>query len=163
MEDKMSPFRCYFGFLLKSLLGLSILFILQSCVASTKYLDIPKPDREMNLLGLQALSKKYLDEHPQDFDKFSRILTEANDALETDQTRTHGQVMGWIQKTMTREGYNEHMPVYMVLRRVYLKNWEGAYLTLVDKGEHEYLYDLLSAVMGGMHLCSTCSTGHMKE
>lgn len=159
----MSCFRSSFGFPLKSLLGLSILFVLQSCVARTNYFDIPEPDRKMNLLGLEAISTKYLDEHPQDFNKFSRILTEANNALETDQMRTHGHVMSWIQRNVTREGYNESMPVYLVLRGVYLKNWEGAYLTLVDKGEHEYLYDLLSAVMGGMHLCSTCSTSHMNE
>lgn len=159
----MSPFRSYFEFLLKSLLGFSMLFVLQSCVARTNYFDIPEPDRKMNLLGLEAISTKYLDEHPQDFNKFSRILTEANNALETDQMRTHGHVMSWIQRNVTREGYNDRMPVYLVLRAVYLKNWEGAYLTLVDKGEHEYLYDLLSAVMGGMHLCSTCSTGPMNE
>ncbi|MBI1770724.1 MAG: hypothetical protein HYR67_20335 [Bacteroidetes bacterium] len=90
-------------------------------------------------------------------------MTEADDALGTHQTLTHGHVMGWIQRSLTLEGYNESMPVYLFLRSVYLKNWEGAYLTLVDDGDREYLYDLISAVMGGMHLCSTCSTSHMNK
>lgn len=114
----------------------------------------------MNLLGLEAVATKYLDGHPDDFYKFARILTEADEALEKHGTVTHGQAMAWIRDRLKREGYEESMPVYLFLREVYLRGWEGAYLSWVDEGEREYLYDLIAAVMGGMHRCSTCSTAH---
>ena len=150
-------------FLPKLLLGLCVLLVLQGCLASTRYQEIPIPDRRVNLLGLEAIATKYLDEHPKDFYKFFRILTAADDALGEHKTLTHGYVMTWIQHSLKLEGYDERMPVYLFLRSVYLKGWEGAYLTWVDEGEREYLYDLMAAVMGGMHRCSTCSTGHMNE
>jgi len=74
-----------------------------------------------------------------------------------------GQVIAWIRDALRREGYDETMPVYLFLQSVYLKGWEGSYLNWVDEGEREYLYDLIVAVMGGMHRCSTCSTGRMSE
>ena len=117
----------------------------------------------MNLLGLEAVATKYLDEHPQNFQKFARILTDADEALGKHRTIAHGQVIAWIRDALRREGYDETMPVYLFLQSVYLKGWEGSYLNWVDEGEREYLYDLIVAVMGGMHRCSTCSTGRMSE
>lgn len=159
MNRQPAPSR----FLLKLLLALGLLFTLTACRSGGEYHQIPVPDRRMNLLGLEAVATKYLDEHPQDFHKFARILTAADDTLGKHRTFTHGQVMAWIQRSLKREGYDEAMPVYFFLRKVYLNGWEGAYVSWVDEEEREYLYDLISAVMGGMHRCSTCSTGHMDE
>lgn len=50
------------------------------------------------------------------------------------------------------------MPVYQFIHTVYLSGWEESTLDTIDLSEREYLYDLISAVMGGMHLCTTCST-----
>lgn len=87
-------------------------------------------------------------------------MTAADDALGKQAAVTRGGVIAWLRRTLEREGYDERMPVYLFLRAVYLKGWEGAYLSRVGEGEREYLYDLMGAVMGGMHRCSTCSTGH---
>ena len=146
-----------------ALLGFIVLFALTACRSGTRYEQIPIPDRRMNLLGLETVATKYLNEHPQDFLKFARILTDASNVLGQHKTVTHGQVMAWIQRSLEREGYDEAMPVYFFLRKVYLNGWEGSYLSWVGDEEREYLYDLISAVMGGMHRCSTCSTGPMPE
>ncbi len=103
--------------------GLGIAFILSSCAADMSYLEIPIPDRRMNLRGLEAVSTHYLNEHPQDFFKFSRILSSADEVLQAHQTLTHGHVIAWIRHTLKREGYDERMPVYVFLRTVYLKDW----------------------------------------
>lgn len=114
----------------------------------------------MNLKGLEAVSIQYLNDHPKEFYTFSRILTEADDALGKHERVTRGEVMRWIRDRMKQEGYNDEMPVYRLLKSVYLQGWEGSDLTFVEDDDREYLYDLISAVMGGMHLCETCSTAH---
>jgi len=117
----------------------------------------------MNLSGLEAVSIHYLNEHPGDFYKFNRILTAADTSLGNHEFITRSGVMKWIEGKMVEEGYEEGMPVYLFLRTVYLEGWEDSFLNRVDLSEREYLYDLISAVMGGMHLCTTCSTDHSKS
>jgi len=131
---------------------------LLSCSPEIKYEEIPIPDRRMNLSGLVKVSTEYLNHHPKDFYKFHRILTRADEALGDRTFLTKAGVMKWIRKTAIEEGYDETMPVFLFLRTVYLNGWGNSYLNRVDLSEREYLYDLISAVMGGMHLCSTCST-----
>ncbi len=140
---------------------LSLCFIfLVSCQSSLDYNRIPVSDRRMNLSGLTAVSTRYLNEHPGDFYKFHRILTAADDAMGAHDRMTRAGVMRWIRRITGQEGYDDQMPVTLFLRTVYLSGWEGSFLNTIDLSEREYLYDLISAVMGGMHLCTTCSTSH---
>ena len=139
------------------------LFLLMSCQSSIQYDRIPIPDRRMNLSGLVAVSTHYLNKHPDDFYRFNRILVAADESLGNRDFITRAGVMKWIHRMIIKEGYDENMPVYFFLQTVYLEGWEGSYLNRVDLSEREYLYDLISAVMGGMHLCTTCSTRHEPE
>jgi hypothetical protein len=139
------------------LLSLYLVFLI-SCQSSLDYNRIPVSDRRMNLSGLTAVSTGYLNEHPGDFYKFHRILTAADDAMGSHDWMTRAGVMRWIRRITAQEGYDERMPVYLFLRTVYLEGWEGSDLNTIDLSEREYLYDLIGAVMGGMHLCTTCST-----
>jgi hypothetical protein len=139
------------------------LLAMAGCATDSGYGDIPVADRRTNLRGLEAVSIDYLNAHPGEFHIFGRILTAADEALGAHETLSHGAVMRWIQKSMQREGYDESMPVYRFLKTVYLAGWEGARWTRVSESEREYLYDLISAVMGGMHLCENCSTDHRTD
>ena len=145
------------------IIGLVLIPVLPGCKANTGYAEIPVPDRKMNLKGLEAVSTRYLNEHPKEFYAFSRILTDADDALGKDKRMTRGGVVRWIRDRIKREGFDEEMPVYRFLMTVYLQGWEESDFTLVGDDDREYLYDLISAVMGGMHLCETCSTRHEPE
>lgn len=138
--------------------SLVLILMLASCRAAIDYEAIPVDDRRMNLSGLVAVSTEYLNKNPDDFHKFHRILTAADEALGSHRFLTRSGVMRWIRRAAIAEGYDGSMPVYLFLRAVYLEGWEGSILNRVDHSEREYLYDLISAVMGGMHLCSTCST-----
>ncbi|MBI3811673.1 MAG: hypothetical protein HY283_05655 [Nitrospirae bacterium] len=134
------------------------IFFLSGCRAGTGYAEIPVPDRRMNLKGLEAVSIQYLDAHPEEFYAFSRILTDADNALGKHGHITRGAVVRWIRNRIRQEAYDETMPVYRLLKSVYLRDWDGSEFTFVDDDDREYLYDLIGAVMGGMHLCTTCST-----
>jgi hypothetical protein len=136
------------------------LCVLVSCRSDLAYNRIPIPDRRLNLSGLTAVSTQYLNEHPGDFHTFNRILTAADDALGGQEFITRAGVMRWMHWKVVEEGYDDRMPVYLFLRTVYLEGWDRSWGNRVDLSEREYLYDLLSAVMGGMHLCTTCSTSH---
>lgn len=140
-----------------------ITLLITSCRSGPAYNEIPVPDRKLNLLGLERIATEYLDNHPRDFYKFHRILTAADNALQKHQSPSRGAVMNWIKQALKREGLDERMPVYLFLRAVYLKDWEGSYFHWVDEREREYLYDLMGAAMGGMHRCSTCSTNPADE
>lgn len=134
--------------------------LLVSCAADVDYTRIPIPDRRLNLSGLTAISTHYLNEHPGDFYTFHRILTAADDALGRDAVRTRAGVMRWLDRAIRAEGYDDRMPVYLFVRTVYLNGWERSWFGRIDGSDREYLFDLISAVMGGMHLCTTCSTAH---
>lgn len=130
-----------------------------SCRSATiPYETIPVPDRRMNMSGLVAVATDYLNTHPGDFHKFHRILVAADDALQRHERLTRAGVMRWIRRALEAEGYAEEMPVYLFVQTVYLEGWERERWNFVDQSEREYLYDLISAAMGGMHLCETCST-----
>lgn len=137
-----------------------VFIVLTGCAAGSGYDAIAVPDRRENLRGLEAVSIRYLNEHPEDFHAFSRILTAADEALQAHETFSRAAAMRWIRREIHREGYDDSMPVYRFLRTVYLEGWDRAYFTRVDDSDREYLFDLISAVMGGMHLCTTCSTAH---
>jgi hypothetical protein len=139
-----------------SLLG--CLVLVASCSHDLGYDRIPVPERRLNLSGLTAVSTRYLNEHPGDFKKFNTMLSDADDALIDHDFLARAGVMRWITRTARQEGYDDRMPVYLFLRTVYLEGWEDSWFDRVDASEREYLYDLLSAIMGGMHLCTTCST-----
>lgn len=134
---------------------LLLLLFLNGCAPGLSYREIPVPDRKLNLLGLEMIATQHLNAHPEDFDRFSRILTAADNALQNDSMKSHAAVISWIRKRLKEEGIGESTPVYLFLKSVYLKGWEGSYWRIVDEGEREYLYDLMGAVMGGMHRC-TC-------
>ena len=142
---------------------IGILLIFSGCSAGTGYSNISVSERRLNLSGLEAVSIRYLNSHPEEFHIFSNILTAADDALETNERITRGRVMRWIESQMEEANYKHTMPVYRFLKTVYLESWEGAHFTKVDESDRELLYDLISAVMGGMHLCTSCSTSHPKR
>lgn len=108
------------------------------------------------------VTTQYLDEHPEAFYRFIRILTNADNALQEHPSLTRGAVMKWLDQSMGREGFDSEMPVRLFLRNVYLKEWEGAYFRRIDPGEREYLYDLIGATIGGMYRC-TCVPPELKQ
>ncbi len=140
-----------------------ILLTIPGCRSTAGYADIPVSERRMNLRGLEEVSIHYLNNHPDQFYVFSNILTAADDALGSHDRISRAGVMRWIQAEVKQADYDDTMPVYRFLYTVYLEGWEGAHLTRVDEGDREYLYDLISAVMAGMHLCTSCSTSHEME
>ncbi|MFY9268208.1 MAG: hypothetical protein WAO55_00495 [Candidatus Manganitrophaceae bacterium] len=128
----------------------------------SQYDQIPVPERKLNLKGLEMVTTQYLDEHPEAFYRFIRILTNADNALQENQSLTRGAVMKWLDQSMGQEGFDSEMPVRLFLRNVYLKEWEGAYFRRIDSGEREYLYDLIGATIGGMYRC-TCVPPELKQ
>lgn len=145
-------------------LGFPFLFFfvfLLSYSTESNYEQIPVPERKLNLKGLEMVTTEYLNEHPEAFNRFIRILTNADDALQAHETLTRGAVLTWLDRSMQKEGFDTEMPVRLFLRKVYLREWEGAYLRRVDPGEREYLYDLIGATIGGMYRC-TCAPPELK-
>ena len=138
------------------------IFLLSKPHPESHYEQIPIPERKLNLKGLEMVTTQYLDEHPDAFYRFIRILTNADDALQEHESLTRGAVMEWLDRSMRQEGFDPQMPVHRFLRNVYLQEWEGAYLRRVDAGEREYLYDLIGATIGGMYRC-TCAPPDLKE
>lgn len=156
MERREVP--CPSRFAVLWLLIFPLLFFavfLVSNSAESTYHRIPISERKLNLKGLEMVTTRYLDEHPEDFYRFIRILTNADDALQDHESLTRGAVMHWLDQSMEREGFDREMPVRLFLRNVYLKEWEWAYLRRIDTGEREYLYDLIGATIGGLYRC-TC-------
>lgn len=145
-------------------LGFPLLFFfifLLSYSAESHYDQIPVPERKLNLKGLEMVTTQYLNEHPEAFNRFIRILTNADDALQAHETLSRGAVVNWLDRSMRQEGFDAQMPVRLFLHNVYLKEWDGAYLRRVDPGEREYLYDLIGATIGGMYRC-TCAPAELK-
>jgi len=139
------------------------LITLAACRSGPAYDRLPIPDRKLNLLGLEMIATQHLDAHPEDYDKLGKILTEADNVLQSDSMKTHAGVISWIRRAMKREGMDESGPIFLFLQSVYLKGWEGAYFSRVDEAEREYLYDLMGAVMGGMHRCTCAGAGTMSH
>ncbi len=129
-----------------------LLIFLSGCAEKVKYLDIPPVDRHTSLEGLSTLFARYLEKHPDSWKNFARILTEADDALQKHPTLTKAGVMRWIEAHVKKEGFKEEeLPGLTLIRLVYLKGWDHAYFSFVDEQEREFLFDLIGAVMGGMH------------
>jgi hypothetical protein len=131
------------------------------CAHQISYLEIPISDRHANMLGVEALFLKYLDQHPQDGSKLIRILTSADDALQAHRIFTRARVMRWINRQAQKEGFDEkEMLGLFFIRSVYLQGWDRGYLNFVDDEERELLHDLISGVMGALHKCQTCILSH---
>lgn len=122
----------------------------------------PASERMMNLKGLELVTTQYLNENPEAFHKLIRIITDADDAIQNNEFPIHAAVMKWLKKAMYREGFDDEMPVYFFLRTVYLNEWERGYFRQVDDAEREYLYDLMSAMIGGLYRC-TCAPPELRQ
>jgi hypothetical protein len=151
--------------LLTTISGILVLFLtgllLLSCTSRPTYLEIPIPDRHTNMLGVEALFLQYLEKHPQDWPKLIRILTEADDALQSHRFLTRAGIMRWINRQVKKERFDEReMPGLFFLHSVYLRGWDRGYLNFVDQEERELLQDLITGVMGALHKCQTCTVSH---
>ncbi len=142
------------------LLLLAPLFLLSP--SKSHYNEKPISDRRLNLRGLELITTNYLNEHPEAFDKLIRIVTNADEALQEEEFPARAAVMKWLDLEMEKEGFTPEMPVYYYLKTVYLDEWEDAYFHQIDDGEREYLYDLLSAMIGGLYRC-TCAPAHLRS
>jgi hypothetical protein len=163
MGEKTTRFPSGFpGFWLWAFPLLFFFMLLVSSPSESNYERIPVSERKLNLKGLEMVTTQYLDEHPDAFYRFIRILTNADDALQEHEAPTRGAVMKWLNRSMQQEGFDSEMPVRLFLRKVYLKEWEGAYFRRLDTGEREYLYDLIAAMIGGMYRC-TCVPPELRE
>ncbi len=131
------------------------------CAHKISYLEIPISDRHANMLGVEALFLKYLDQHPQDGSKLIRILALADDTLQAHRILTRAGVMRWINRQVKKEGFDEReMLGLFFIRSVYLQGWNRGYLNFVGDEDRELLQDLISGVMGALHKCQTCTTSH---
>ncbi len=121
------------------------------------YNDVPINNRRTVLQGLAVLFGDYLEAHPDAYPKFSRILKAADAILERRPSLTKGRVMRWMDARLRQEGLRpEEIPGVMTMRAMYLRGWDGAVLSPVSEDDRELLYDLMAAVMGGMHRCPAC-------
>jgi hypothetical protein len=113
------------------------------------------------MLGLETLFLHHIEKHPEDWSKFIRVLTTADDALHSHRLLTRAGVMRWINRQIKKEGFDEReMPGLFFLRSVYLQGWDWGYLNLVDENDRELLSDIISGVMGALHKCQTCTIRH---
>lgn len=129
-----------------------LLIFLIGCAEKIKYLDLAPADRRTSLDGLSTLFARYLEKHPETWKNFERILTDADNALQEHRLLTKAGVMRWIEEHVKKEGFKEkELPGLTLIRLVYLRGWEHAYFSFVDEQERELLFDLIGAVMGGMH------------
>ncbi len=147
--------------------GYILIFILLAglwgvgCAHKTSYLEIPISDRHANMLGVEALFLKYLDQHPQNGPKLIQVLTQADDALQAHRVLTRAAVMRWINRQVKKEGFDEReMLGLFFFRSVYLQGWNRGYLNFVDDEDRELLQDLISGVMGALHKCQSCTASH---
>lgn len=125
----------------------------------SRYNTLPVAERRKNLKGLEMVTTAYLNAHPEDFNKLIRIVSNADDALQEEESPVQGAVMKWLERSMDEEGFAPDMPVFFLLRTLYLKEWADAYFTLVDAGEREYLFDLMGATIGGLYRCTCAPPG----
>lgn len=158
-----SPRAVFLYWIFPLLFGFLFLFpLLLIDSTESHYNEKPLEDRRLNLKGLELITTHYLNENPEAFDKLIRIVTDADEALQIEESPSHAAVMAWLEKNMLDEGFNEEMPVYYYLKNVYLTKWEGAYFRQLNSGEREYLYDLLGAMIGGLYRC-TCAPTHLQQ
>ena len=127
------------------------------CARTIPYTDLSVNDRRTNLSGLAVLFGDYLQAHPDVYQKFSRILKAADAILENRPWLSKRAVMRWLDARLRVEGLRpEEIAGVVAIRAVYLKGWDGAAMSPVSADDRELLYDLMAAVMGGMHRCPAC-------
>jgi len=151
-----SLFYKLFPFFLAALLLSPLLLIDKT---ESKYAAIPVTERRSNLRGLERVTTAYLNAHPEAFSKLIRIVSRADDALQEEEFPIQGAVIEWLDRSMAEEGFAPDMPVYFLLRQVYMQGWAGAYFTQIDSGEREYLFDLMGATIGGLYRCICAPPG----
>lgn len=141
-----------------------VLGVLAACSERLAYVETAIADRRANVLGVEALFLRHIDEHPGQFPIFIRILTDADNALHAHRVLTRAAVVGWIDRHAATAGLNErNLPGLFFLKRVYLAGWSRGYLTFLDEDDREFLSDLITGVMGALHKCRTCSTAGAAE
>lgn len=138
---------------------IAILVAASACGDSLSYVETAVADRRANVLGIEALFLRHLDEHPEQFPVFIRIVTDADNALQSHRVLTRATVVRWIDRRAAEEGFDERrLPGLFFLKNVYLAGWNHGYLNFVDENDRELLSDLITGVMGALHKCHTCST-----
>lgn len=136
-----------------------ILVAVSACGQSFPYVETAVADRRANVLGLEALFLRHLDEHPEQFPVFIRIVTDADEALQSHRVLTRASVARWIDRRAAQEEFDERrMPGLFFLKNVYLAGWNHGHLNFLDENDREFLSDLITGVMGALHKCHTCST-----
>jgi hypothetical protein len=139
---------------------IAIFVPVSACSTSLPYVETAVADRRANVLGIEALFLSHLDAHPEQFPVFIRIVTDADDALQSHRVLTRATVARWIDRRAAKEGFDERrLPGLFFLKNVYLAGWNHGYLNFVDDNDRELLSDLITGVMGALHKCHTCSTG----
>ncbi len=132
-----------------------------SCAQPLSYVETAVPDRRANMLGVESLFLQRLEQHPEEFPVFLRIVTDADDALHAHGFLTRAMVAQWIARRAKQEGFDERtLPGLFFLRAVYLAGWHHGYLHRLSDDDRELLSDLISGVMGALHKCRTCTTAH---
>lgn len=138
---------------------IAILVAASACGDSLPYVETAVADRRANVLGIEALFLRHLDAHPEQFPVFIRIVTDADNALQSHRVLTRAAVVRWIDRRAAKEGFDERrLPGLFFLKHVYLAGWNHGYLNFVDENDRELLSDLITGVMGALHKCRTCST-----
>lgn len=136
-----------------------LLVALSGCNKPLRYVETAVADRRANVLGLETLFLRYLDDHPEQFPIFVRILTDADNALQSHRFLTRASVSRWIDRRAAHEGLDgQRVPGVFFLKRVYLAGWNRGYLHVLDEDDRELLADLITGVMGALHKCQTCTT-----
>ena len=137
---------------------------LTACTERLAYVETAVADRRANVLGIEALFLRHLDEHPEHFPIFIRILTDADNALHAHRVLTRAAVVRWIDRQAATVGLTErNLPGLFFLKRVYLAGWSRGHLNFLDEDDREFLSDLVTGVMGALHKCRTCSTAGAAE
>jgi hypothetical protein len=130
-----------------------------ACGNSLPYVETAVADRRANVLGIEALFLRHLDEHPEQFPIFIRMVTDADEALQSHRVLTRASVASWIDRRGAKEGFDErNLPGLFFLKNVYLAGWNRGYFHFLDENDRELLSDLITGVMGALHKCLTCST-----
>ncbi len=131
------------------------------CSRKNTYVEMPLDYRHKNVKGIEALFLDHLNRHPEDWKKFVRILSEADEALNQRRYITRRHVVKWIDQQLKKEAFDvDRIPGFFFLRSVYLEGWDNEFFDFVDENEREMLNDLITGVMGALHNCRTCRAAH---
>lgn len=138
---------------------IALIAAMTGCGERLSYVETAVADRRANMLGVEALFLRHLEQHPEQFPTFIRILTDADDALHAHRVLTRAMVVRWIDDRAAQAGLDERtLPGLFFVKHVYLAGWNRGYLNFLDENDRELLADLISGAMGALHKCPTCST-----